>query len=66
MGNSYFQLPTDFFPPQVSLLSEGNKELSSKRGERVILNKEFGVVPKEVNLPVLQQRLITKGSSFAH
>ncbi|KAM4906301.1 LOW QUALITY PROTEIN: serine/threonine-protein kinase Nek10 [Sylvia borin] len=48
---------------QVSLLSEGNKELSSKKK---ILNKGFGIVPDEVNLPVLQQRLITKGSSFAY
>ncbi|KAF4799332.1 hypothetical protein TURU_055885 [Turdus rufiventris] len=51
---------------QVSPLSEGNKELSRKGREHVILNNGFGIVPNEVNLPVLQQRLITKESSFAY
>ncbi|KAM7071266.1 LOW QUALITY PROTEIN: serine/threonine-protein kinase Nek10 [Acridotheres tristis] len=51
--------------PGISTL-QGNKELSSKRRECVLLNNGFGIAPDEVNLPVLQQRLIAKGSSIAH
>lgn len=60
LNSGEFLLPTlttNFLPPQASLLSEGSKELSSKRRDLVILNKAFRIVPNEVNLPVIQLKL---------